>query len=575
MKAYVYRLFNKLKFKQKLVLSYLVVILIPILTLGIYSFTQSKSLLNEQAEQSLDRNAGAAAESVNYKLERYETIVNSILFNAVIQRIVSDQYIDIVNYSRDLNDFLSPYFNMISILNKEVQQISIYTENRMPEYGEYIIAADKVAGEPWYKQALAMESGTSWHVEGNQVFGVGRFPAMFTGTKNNLLYIRMNGGDLFGAVRDSLKGYGVIVSDAQGQVIFTNRNEKGDGILNVNPKLIMESGQGIATLNGHDFIVNLQNIPQTGWSLYTYVPSADITHKADSILNATLIVIGICILILIVMISIFANTMLRRIHRLNQWMKQVEHGDLTLVVPNASMDEIGQLTRRFGHMLKRINDLIQEVYANNIIQKEAELRALQSQINPHFLYNTLSFINWKALRSDAHDISHMVTTLSTFYRTALNRGASIISVRDELENIRSYIEIMLIMNDYSFDVKYEIEEEVNHYSMVNLILQPLVENAIKHGIHQKESGRGLLRIRAAVNGPDLVFRVEDNGPGIAGQAAEELLKSPSSGYGLKNVNERIQLTFGFEYGISIESEEGRGTDMVVKIPKTFGKEEVS
>jgi len=575
MKAYVYRLFNKLKFKQKLVLSYLVVILIPILTLGIYSFTQSKSLLNEQAEQSLDRNAGAAAESVNYKLERYETIVNSILFNAVIQRIVSDQYIDIVNYSRDLNDFLSPYFNMISILNKEVQQISIYTENRMPEYGEYIIAADKVAGEPWYKQALAMESGTSWHVEGNQVFGVGRFPAMFTGTKNNLLYIRMNGGDLFGAVRDSLKGYGVIVSDAQGQVIFTNRNEKGDGILNVNPKLIMESGQGIATLNGHDFIVNLQNIPQTGWSLYTYVPSADITHKADSILNATLIVIGICILILIVMISIFANTMLRRIHRLNQWMKQVEHGDLTLVVPNASMDEIGQLTRRFGHMLKRINDLIQEVYANKIIQKEAELRALQSQINPHFLYNTLSFINWKALRSDAHDISHMVTTLSTFYRTALNRGASIISVRDELENIRSYIEIMLIMNDYSFDVKYEIEEEVNHYSMVNLILQPLVENAIKHGIHQKESGRGLLRIRAAVNGPDLVFRVEDNGPGIAGQAAEELLKSPSSGYGLKNVNERIQLTFGFEYGISIESEEGRGTDMVVKIPKTFGKEEVS
>jgi len=218
-------------------------------------------------------------------------------------------------------------------------------------------------------------------------------------------------------------------------------------------------------------------------------------------------------------------------------------------------------------MLHRLNEVIQESYASKVTQKDAELRALQAQITPHFLYNTLSFVNWKALRSEEHDISHIVVALSKFYRTALNKGGQIITVRDEFENIKSYLEIMLIMKNYSFDVIYEIDEQVYSYQMINLVLQPLVENAIQHGIDKKEAGRGQLKLAAYLGDETVVFTVADNGNGIPEQLIGSLITSQSSGYGLKNVNERIQLKFGEQYGITVSSTIGEGTVMKITIPK--------
>lgn len=195
------------------------------------------------------------------------------------------------------------------------------------------------------------------------------------------------------------------------------------------------------------------------------------------------------------------------------------------------------------------------------------MKALQWQINPHFLYNTLSFINWQALRRDAHDISHVVTAMAKFYRTALNRGNNIISVREELDNIRSYIEIIQAMNEYSFDVVYDIDERVCRYDTINLILQPLAENAVKHGINLKTEGRGRLLVSAHLGDGVIRFSVEDNGPGMPPETAESILTRQSAGYGLKNVNERLHLLFGAEYGLSIHSRQGAGTAMAVTIPQ--------
>lgn len=220
-------------------------------------------------------------------------------------------------------------------------------------------------------------------------------------------------------------------------------------------------------------------------------------------------------------------------------------------------------------MLNRLNEQIDETYRSKIIQKEAELKALQSQINPHFLYNTLSFINWKALKNDAPEISHIVTSMSKFYRTALNQGNNIITVRNELENIKSYIEIIQVMGDYSFDVVYKIDEEVNEYSTINLILQPLAENAIKHGIKQKNNGKGLLYVSAWLDKGTINFAIEDNGPGMEKETIDTILTMQSTGYGLRNVNERLQLRFGTKYGISIQSRLGYGTVMTIVIPQSL------
>lgn len=195
------------------------------------------------------------------------------------------------------------------------------------------------------------------------------------------------------------------------------------------------------------------------------------------------------------------------------------------------------------------------------------MRALQAQINPHFLYNSLSMINWKALEAEQEDISQITLSLSTFYRTALNKGKNILLVKDEIANIKSYLDIQLAMHDNSFDVVYDIDESILKYETLNLILQPLLENAIGHGIDVKTDGRGEIRIEGKENGDFLDFTVSDNGVGMTKTQAALILSKSSNGYGVSNVNERIKLYYGEEYAVKIESTPGTGTKVMLHFPK--------
>lgn len=191
---------------------------------------------------------------------------------------------------------------------------------------------------------------------------------------------------------------------------------------------------------------------------------------------------------------------------------------------------------------------------------------MQTQINPHFLYNSLSLVNWKAIEIGADDICLLTTHLSKYYRTMLNRGKRIIRVRDELENIRAYIGIQLMMHDNGFETVYEVEEAILDNFMLNFTLQPIVENAIEHGVDRKEDAPGRITVRAARTNGMLRFEVEDNGPGMTREELETVLVSQSPGYGLKNVNERIKLAFGEEFGLELKSTFGEGTVAVVLLP---------
>ncbi|WP_409341933.1 sensor histidine kinase [Paenibacillus sp. MBLB4367] len=563
MKRFVYRRFNRLRFKQKLFLSYLLVILIPIGILGVYSFDQTKDLLYRQSTEGIQKNVATTAGSINGKIGQYNQMIHYVLYNTVIQRILANQYVDLVNLSRDYTNYLDPTFNVLSLLNKELEQMTIYTRNGMPERGNYILAGERIAGEPWYEQALAGNGGITWSTDNKRLYAASRFSTIADDPTANVLYVRLQDVDVLGNLAALSRDYGVFAADDSEDVLFASAPdamrtafEYGD----------VAGKEGVVSIRGTKTFLIKQSIPEAGWTIYCYVPAAQITGKADRILNATLVVIAVCIVILLLIISIFSNTMLRRIFQLNSWMKEAEAGNLNLRVHSTSQDEIGELTNRFGHMLARINDLIREAYANKIVQREAELKALRSQISPHFLYNTLSFINWKAVRSKAHGISHMVTTLSKFYRTALNKGDNVILVRDEIENVKSYVEIMLAMSDHRFQAVFEIDEAVCDRTTINFILQPLVENAIKHGLNRMKEGSGLLKVTAGISGSAMTFTVEDNGAGIAEEKLKSLLDSPSGGYGLKNVNERIQLMFGSAFGIAIKSAPGQGTAMNISVP---------
>jgi two-component system sensor histidine kinase YesM len=297
------------------------------------------------------------------------------------------------------------------------------------------------------------------------------------------------------------------------------------------------------------------------------MPSESVSVNAGIILKATFTIEGVCLLLVMILIWALSYSFVKRIQQLNRTMRMAAIGNLEIEVRSDSKDEIGELTNRFGKMLKSFKAMIDEVYRSKIIQQEAEMKALQSQINPHFLYNSLSLINWKAIEIHADEISRITTTLSLFYRTTLNRGDDIIPVQGELDNTRAYIDIQLVMHEYGFDVAYDIEESLYAYDVIKLILQPVVENAIEHGIDQKRGGRGLLTIRGAEEGETIVFTVEDNGPGMTGQQLEEVFVKKTHGYGLFNVQQRIQIFFGTQYGISAHSEPEQGTRITIVLPK--------
>ena len=195
-------------------------------------------------------------------------------------------------------------------------------------------------------------------------------------------------------------------------------------------------------------------------------------------------------------------------------------------------------------MMDEINRLIDEVYVNKIALKEYELKALQAQINPHFLYNTLSMMNWMAIRSNQMEISKVTLALSTFYRTALSKGEDVVTVENCIQNMQAYLEIQLTMHDNNFTVDWDIDPTIKNEKMPKLLLQPVVENAIEHGIDEKEDGDKKLFLSFRGNGDDVEITVRDNGMGMPQEKAETLVTYQAKGYGLKNVNDRIRLLYG-------------------------------
>lgn len=199
---------------------------------------------------------------------------------------------------------------------------------------------------------------------------------------------------------------------------------------------------------------------------------------------------------------------------------------------------------------------------------------LQAQLNPHFLYNTLSFINWSAIRAGEMEIAKISRDISAFYRTALNSGKATTTIEEELLNAQSYINIQLALHNNSFDAVCEIEESCKPCQVICNILQPLIENALEHGIDKKRDGRGLLRILIKKEGEELLLAVTDNGQGFAAEEGNQAVNQESKGYGLKNVNDRIRIFYGEDYGIEIRSKAGEDTRIQIRIPYSFPAQKV-
>ena len=232
--------------------------------------------------------------------------------------------------------------------------------------------------------------------------------------------------------------------------------------------------------------------------------------------------------------------------------------------------EVTSLSNAFGHLVIRIQELMNQVRNEEIVLRKTELRALQAQINPHFLYNTLDSIAWMCEEGRTKDAVEMVNALARLFRISISKGHELIPVEKEVEHAKSYLQIQKFRYKNQFQYSFDVQESCLHYYCNKITLQPIIENAIYHGLNRMID-EGFIEIKIFEDGGDVVFTVEDNGVGMTKEQCESILhkevKGQTGGIGIKNVNDRVKIYFGEQYGMKIESELDEGTKVSIRMPK--------
>lgn len=328
----------------------------------------------------------------------------------------------------------------------------------------------------------------------------------------------------------------------------------------------------IINLDGEKMLVSSEISEYSGWRIVSLVPLgellSDLQKRQGSILVFTIT------LIIITLISLFAIIIriVKPIKRLEAIMILAENGKFDIQVQNVGRDEIGSLSRSFNAMITKINNLINEVYVEKINQSQLELQMLQAQINPHFLYNTLESISMMAVINNDETTSDMAANLGAILRYGISNYDEEVSLGDEILNLEKYIELQEIRFSSIYTISIEIDPVLYSVRMIKLILQPIVENAVYHGMSQTRSGGEIIVSAARIHKKILEFRIADNGIGMEEEPLRNLNEYIQgenelfSSIGLRNVNKRIKLRYGKEYGVTITSQLGKGTTVCASIP---------
>lgn len=561
---------RNLSFRKKTAVICLIIGLIPVIFLGTYSYTQMRGLLIERENTALKELMQQKAKDLDYKIDSYLAVMGLIVWNEGIRSSLTRTYENNFEMYLAYRDVIDPAFQAIRTLNKTIEAVTIYTDTPIYPHGDILRPLSDIAGAPWYDSARNTKPFFTLSEDGHSLLLISRIYYQYS-PYTSIVCMRIDAGSIF----DSLAGlfeesYGVMLINESGDVVYQYA-DFADSSFDYALTAGELKSDAVSAFDPADYVIKKTTLSSVAWDAYLYRPIKIVSAPANKIAWGVIWIVVICFAIVLLACIVLSRIVVRPLEVLTQNMSMIEQGDLSITIKQGSSDEIGRLIQAFSHMMDRLKHLINEVLKSRIAQQEYEMKALQAQINPHFLYNSLSLINGKAILAGQTDISRTVLLLSTFYRTTLNKGSNMISVRDELENTRSYAEIQRIMHSNSFDIVFDVDEDAYSYTMPNLLLQPLVENAILHGIDHKEaSDRGVLTVSCRMAGQKLVFKVLDNGCGIPAGQCENILSSISSGYGIQNVHQRIQLYYGQEYGLHYTSTAGAGTCVTLTLSAVHG-----
>lgn len=486
----------------------------------------------------------------------------------------------------ELRERITSVFKTIMDTREDITNIALLPEHKKvlinegwDELNPYV----EVGELSWYQEALENQGRTalsSSHVQ-NVIYGeyqwvVTLSRSITSVTKPDIcgvFFVDLN-YDAISKLCEKIslgnKGY-IFVLDGNGSIVYHPQQQLiYSGMKQERIAEVMESKES-SFLTEDDRLYTISRSEKTGWIVVGVSYLSELMKGANKARNLYLIIALLLFAAALLLAYLLSDAITRPITALEKSMKEVEKGNFEhAALEVCAENEVGRLSQSFNIMTEEIQNLMEQSRHEQRIKRKYELKALQAQINPHFLYNTLDSIIWMAEWGKTQEVVQMTSSLARLLRRSISNEREVVTVAEEVEYTQDYLTIQKMR--YKDKLEYEIlvEQEIAQEGIVKLILQPLVENAIYHGIKYKE-GKGMIRIRGFRQEDRIVLQVEDDGSGMDEETLTHIFEkhtkdTKSNGVGLKNVNERLQLYYGTEYGLKYESKIGEGTTATVILP---------
>jgi two-component system sensor histidine kinase YesM len=567
-----------LGFRLRLLFYFSAVIVLPLGTLGI----AAPILYSSGVERMSIAYTGQMIDQVTHNAEFYIKDVEKIIDFLSAEPTVSSFFLG-ADGGRAAAEMRA-----VKVSRPEIAGLlALSADDRLSSPDFQRLSRDRLTKENWYSAAVAAmgKVALSSRPVGRNVRSLSARPDEETlavskasvdssGKILGVVEIDLDMGVIRGLLDDAKVGREgfLFIVDSAGEPVIGPWNPV---IYRVSTSWIGDAESGIVKrIRGEDYEILARRSAYTGWRTIGVFSRTEVFHEADFVRASALVIGGITVAMALVLSFLLASSVAKPVVELENLMARAETGDFSARFEGDVADEVGRLGRSYNAMISEIRNLIDLVYEEQHEKREAELRILQEQIKPHFLYNTLETIRYLARRRGAKDVEDMVVALTKLFRIGLSRGAETIALRNELDHAASYLFIQNTRYAGKFRYSIEADEGVLDRPVLRLIIQPLVENAIYHGIKEKR-GEGSIKIRATESGGLLILSVEDDGVGMD-EGQREALRDiiagdrPSPGgsesFGVYNVNERLRLSFGPEFGVRFESAKGEGTRVEILHP---------
>lgn len=556
--------------------SFTVITVLAILIVG----TTLYNRFNKAAEEDASLSTRQIIEQVNLNLDDYLTsmVQTSNLLNSTINK-----------YPSLPNDKLEGQMNVIPDTKQDIVTLAVFSED-----GELLMGSPNsklksnvvIERQEWFHSALSLPGSLFFippHVQNlfedkhDWVVSLSRCITFYRNGKGvrGVLLVDLN----FKAIeqlcrRVSLgrRGY-IYIVDSEGNIVYHPQQQliyMGLKYENNDDILKHSYGTFMQEFGGDKRLVTVKTVNYTGWKIVGISYMDELVAAKRDIYNYVWFIVITGIIFIIAIFSVISAKISQPIKELEKSMKLVEEGNFDINIDVRGEDEVVELSRTFNIMVSRIRELMDQILVEQEAKRKSDLNALQAQINPHFLYNTLDSIVWMAENGKSQDVITMVTALARLFRISISKGKDVIYVEQELEHARNYMIIQKIRYKNKFRFEINADKEALSHKTLKLILQPIIENSIYHGIEYMVD-EGLIKINVRTTENKLIYEISDNGLGMKQEVLENILSFKSkntggSGVGVKNVHERIQLSYGKEYGLAIESELEEGTTVTITIP---------